>query len=205
MNDSDLTQPGTKVDAKLWQRFRDHVETTRGGVRGHLRSELETALREYMAAYEGGDTVDRLRRIEDRLDEVADAVAESDSDGGTDSVSKTTENRIADIMADVQRRADELDTNRVRESDVEASIERNAGTSYKTIQRYKRLLQNQRELFPDPLSDDVFYVNEVAFVLRVENAVPNDEADEIRKTYGREWYDEIVEQVQPDGEERAFQ
>lgn len=43
-------------------------------VRGHYRSETETAIEEYLNASQGGDTHDRLNRIEDRIDDLADAV-----------------------------------------------------------------------------------------------------------------------------------
>lgn len=186
------TQPGVEVSEQLWKQFRQDVTKRRGTVHGNLSHELESAIREYLNASKGGDLHDRLNRIENRLEDIAASGGGGEnangSDEGTDSVSNTTANRIDEIMADVRARADQLDTNRVRESDVEAAIERHAGATYKTIRRYKKLLQNQRELFADPEADDVYYTKPSAFIARVENAVPQNKAIEIRETYGDEWW-----------------
>lgn len=205
------TQPGIRIDEQLWKQFRQDVRDRHGTVRGHLSSELETALREYLNASRGGDTHDRLRRIEDRLDDLAEGVGDapdSESCGGTDSVSKTTENRMGEILSDIQSRADELGTNRVRTQDVEAAIERNAGASYKTIQRYKSLLQNQRELFPHPDATDVFFVSAETFVTFIEqNDGINDETrDMVRGQYSDDWWIEHTPDGLVDEEyERGFQ
>lgn len=183
------------IDREVKEEFRKYVEDVHGGARGHFREEVETALREYMNAFNGGDTHDRLKRIERDIGDIKDTLSENDSDGRTDSVSKRTENRINDIMADIQRRAEELGTKRVPENDVEAAIERNAGTSYKTIQRYKSLLTNQRELFPHPENDDVYFTKATAFVVFVENTLPSKQASEVVNAYGSDWWEENA----PDG------
>ena len=199
-------QPGVKVSEHVWEQFRQDVTKRRGTVHGNLSHELETAIREYLNVERGGDLHDRLNRIEDKLDAVAKGDT-TDGDGGSerDSVSTTTEKRIDKIMADIKQRADELDSPRVREQDVEAAIERNAGTAYKTIQRYKRLLQNQREIFTHPTVDDVFFVRPGAFIASVEqsNMRPGDYA-EVRETFGDEWWESNA----PDGlleDGRGFQ
>jgi hypothetical protein len=195
------TQIGARVDEQLWKQFREDIKARRGKIKGHLGHELENALREYLNASKGGDTHDRLRRIENNLDTVLDelegAESETDSDGETDSMSKKTENRINEIMSDIRDRADELGASRVREQDVEAAIERNAGTSYKTIQRYTRLLQNQRELFAHPQHDDVYFVRASPFVAFVENNedISDDVRNEVASGFGWEWWEEVA----PDG------
>lgn len=199
MSDGKLTQPGVKINEKTWQDFRQYVLTRHDGIRGHLRSEVEKALTEWIRAYEGGDTYDRLNRIESDVADIKAALSEGDSGGGNDSISKTTENRIDDIMADIQDRADQLDTKRVHEDDIEAAIERNAGASWKTVQRYKKLLQNQRQIFPKPDDEDLYFVNAEAFVAYVEGAVPTDDADEIADTYGFEWWQEQLPEAMRDG------
>jgi len=187
------TQPGIQISEQLWKEFRQDVRDRHGTVRGHLSSELESAIREYLNASKGGDTHDRLRRIENRLDEIAEqapAQSEQESDRGNDSVSKTTENRINEIMADIRDRADELGTNRVREHDVEAAIERNAGHAHKTIQRYKELLQNQRELFPHPVSDDVYFAQATAFIAFIEqnDQIGENQREQLVGEFGDEWW-----------------
>lgn len=76
---SDGVQPGTKVDAELWDRFREEVRRRRGGVRGHLRTELENALNAYI---QGGEPTPA--EIDARLQRIEAAVGAASSDGGTD-------------------------------------------------------------------------------------------------------------------------
>lgn len=76
---SDSVQPGTEIDAELWRQFREEVEARRGGVRGHLRNELENALRAYIRS--GGATPAELN---ERLARIEAAVGVEATDGGTD-------------------------------------------------------------------------------------------------------------------------
>lgn len=73
----DRTQPGVEIDAELWAQFRDEVERRRGGVRGHLRNELENALRGYI---HGGDATPA--DIDERLQRIEAAVGAAGADGG---------------------------------------------------------------------------------------------------------------------------
>lgn len=79
---SDTVQPGTELDAALWERFREDVERRHGGVRGHLRSELETAIREYLRVSDEA-TPAQLNR---RLQRIEAAVGASPTDGGEDTL-----------------------------------------------------------------------------------------------------------------------
>lgn len=76
---SDGVQPGTEVDEELWSRFREEVKRRKGGVRGHLRTELENALRGYI---HGGDATPA--EIDARLQRIEAAVGAAGTDGGTD-------------------------------------------------------------------------------------------------------------------------
>jgi hypothetical protein len=75
----DEVQPGATVDRELWERFREEVKRRRGGVRGHLKTELENALRGYI---HGGDATPA--EIDARLQRIEAAVGAAESDGGTD-------------------------------------------------------------------------------------------------------------------------
>lgn len=75
---NETVQPGTEIDAQLWKQFRNDVQDRRGRVNGVLASELENAIREYVEASHGGDTIDRLERIESRLDELVDGDVEGE-------------------------------------------------------------------------------------------------------------------------------
>ena len=75
---SDTVQPGTEVDAALWKQFREEVKRRRGGTRGHLRNELENAIRGYI---HGGDATPG--DIDERLQRIEAAVGAAPTDGGT--------------------------------------------------------------------------------------------------------------------------
>jgi hypothetical protein len=77
---SDRVQPGAKVDAALWERFRDAVRERHGGVRGHLRSELETALKLYI----GDDAEVSSVHVNQRLARIESELGIAEADGGTD-------------------------------------------------------------------------------------------------------------------------
>jgi hypothetical protein len=72
-------QPGVEIDADVWRRFRQEVSDRRGGVRGHLRTEVENALLDYI---HGGDTTPN--EINARLQRIEAAVGAAEADGGTD-------------------------------------------------------------------------------------------------------------------------
>jgi hypothetical protein len=74
---SDGVQPGTKVDEDVWNWFREEVERRRGGTRGHLRNELEAALRGYI---QGADATPA--DIDARLQRIEAAVGVAPTDGG---------------------------------------------------------------------------------------------------------------------------
>jgi len=76
---SEEVQPGATVDRELWERFREEVKRRRGGVRGHLQTELENALRGYI---HGGDATPA--EIDARLQRIEAAVGAAEADGGTD-------------------------------------------------------------------------------------------------------------------------
>jgi len=79
----DRTQPGVEVDAELWAKFREDVDRRRGGVRGHLRNELENALRAYI---HGGDATPA--DIDERLQRIEAAVGAAGADGGAPTLSE---------------------------------------------------------------------------------------------------------------------
>ena len=76
---TDDRQPGVRIDGELWDEFREEVRHRRGSVRGHLKHELEAALREYI---EGGQPTGE--QINARLQRIEDAVGAAPTDGGAD-------------------------------------------------------------------------------------------------------------------------
>jgi len=106
---SDGVQPGTEVDRDLWERFREDVKRRKGGVRGHIRTELENALRAYI---HGGEATPvevnaRLQRIEAELG-IAPA------DGGIDAPSAAEDTHTRQPVPDEKPSANAATEKKVR-------------------------------------------------------------------------------------------
>lgn len=214
MNDEDLVQPGTRIDESLWQAFRNDVEDRHGTVRGHLRSELENALREYIEASKGGDMNDRLRRLEntvERIDERTGALVDGDGankkeDSNVSEVGPRRRKKLDAIEAQIEREAG--DATKVHESVVNKAIEDNAGSSGPTLRRYKEMLKQRRIAFENPAEDaSTWFVDDGVFVRVVESNFPHRNHD-IANQYGEEWYQDAVDRLvdfEDDEEDRGFQ
>jgi len=207
----DRIQPGAKIDERLWRRFRQDVEDRCGTVRGHLGSELENAITEYIDASHGGDVNDRLRRLEQEMGNVQDTLGDI-HDGQqaqkekTSGPSATTLNRLDDIDARIQQEAG--DASKVHESVINAAIEDVAGTSAPTLRRYKQMLKERHVAFENPHENsDTWFVDEDVFVTVVENNWAHRNAD-IAQEYGEDWYDDVRDSVidgDTDDVSRSFQ
>jgi len=77
---SDGVQPGVKIEPDIWERFREDVQARKGAVRGHLKTEVENALLEYIR----DDASPTEQRIDDRLARIEEAVGAASADGGVD-------------------------------------------------------------------------------------------------------------------------
>jgi hypothetical protein len=199
MGEKNLTQPGTQVDESLWQQFRRDVADRRGGVRGHLRHELENAIREYIEASKGGDINDRLRRIENNVEQlneaVGDVVESSERKKKKDSgVSQTVENRLQAIEEQIQREIGDADKAHV--SIVNKAIEDNAGGSRPTLDRYKEMLEQRHIAHEWPSEESsTWWFNNQKFVEVVDKQFTY---HELAERYGEDWYDGMLEQVDSD-------
>jgi len=206
----DRIQPGAKVSNRLWDEFRADVKERRGTVRGHLGSELENAIREYIDASHGGDVNDRLRRLEQDMGNVQETLRDI-HDGQqaqkekTSGPSATTLNRLDDINARIQQEAG--DALKVHESVINAAIEDVAGASAPTLRRYKQMLKERHIAFENPSeTSDTWFVDEDVFVSVVESNWPHRNQD-IAKLYGESWYDDVRGRVIDDSDDtgRSFQ
>ena len=201
MGEQETTQPGTLISKALWEQFRKDVKDRHGVVRGHLKHELETAIKEYINASEGGDTHDRLRRIENRLDDVA-AVVESERKKNKDSdVSETVKNRLQSIESQIQREIGDADKAHV--SVVNKAIEDNAGSSRPTLDRYKEMLEQRHIAHEWPSDDsDTWWFDSEKFVTVVDQQFGYHEMTE---RYGSEWYDSMLDEIEGDSNTPGFQ
>lgn len=202
----DLTQIGVKFDAQLWQAFREDVQARKGGIDGHLRVELEQALREYLNASEGGDTHDRLNRIEDRLDTIADALADEDKKKKDSEVTSRTEKKLNAIRQQIQEETD--GSPKVHEKVVELAIRDNAGSSEPTIRRYKQLLKQDNDLFTHPTHESMYFRDPEEFVLAVNamrkgGKITADTYGDVVAEYGEDWW--LAQQEEQNDQPKGFQ
>lgn len=94
-------QTGAKVDSRLLNRFRQHVQDTHGSIYGNMGAELDRAIRQYL----DGREHDRIDRLESKLD------ALMDSEG----VSSEQTNATADgVGVEAPQTPSEPDTDRAR-------------------------------------------------------------------------------------------
>jgi len=200
-------QIGVRVNESLWKEFREDVAERKGGVKGHLRTEVETALREYINASEGGDTHDRLTEIERKLEAVHTEVREMDEKKKDSGVSQTTEQRLNNISDQIE---DETDGSpKVHEEVVELAIRENAGSSDPTIRRYKELLRQDEQLFNHPTNNALYFTDPTDYVMATNALRKGGQLDagqyaEILDQYGEEWW-LAQQEEQADDEPKGFQ
>jgi hypothetical protein len=198
MADNKATQIGVRVETSLWKAFREDVEERHGVVRGHLKHEVEAALREYMNASDGGDTHDRLTRIESELESIRDTLEASEEKKKDSGVSPTVENRLQKIRETINSEAEGAP--KVHEQVVEMAIRENAGSSDPTMRRYKELLQQDGVVYQDPRPNQSYYFRDAPqFCVAVNGMFEDNEltkreyVDLVDEEYGRDWWGEQVD------------
>lgn len=203
------TQPGVRVNESIWSEFRQDVRERKGAVKGYLGQELENAIQEYIDASHGGDTHDRLTQIEQDIAEIRATLSEREEKNKDSGLGSVTEQRLANIKDTI---ADEVSGDvKVHESVVELAIRQHAGGSSPTLERYKELLMEDRELFPHPANKSLFFRSASDFVLatnqlRKGGKITQDEYDELTQAYGEDWWRDRVERATDGGhDERGIQ
>jgi len=202
---------GTQVDEQLWNQFRQDVKGRKGRIRGHLSAELERAIREYINASQGGDTHDRLTRIESTLESIEDTLSET---GG--------KKQDSDVGSTVEKRAEKINTELaeltngghvVADDIVELAIEKHAGDSDPTLRKYKQKLLDQEQLLEHPSKDDHYFRDSVEWVvavqqLRQNKAISQQRFAELVRDYGKEKFQRVYtgwQEQQSESPERGVQ
>jgi hypothetical protein len=135
----DTMQP-TRIDTDLYERFKNYVNDVHGQTRGHLRTEVENALRDYMKSEYGEE---QLSRIESDVASLMQMMAEQNekdqSDGGvtvrSDSQPESTRARQSSKPRANQPRKDKI------EWLIEQLLEK-TGTSYSSGEVPKSEISN---------------------------------------------------------------
>jgi len=196
----DTVQIGPRIDAALWERFKDFVQSKHGRTSGSTADEVEQALKQRMGEDPLQQVDDRLRRLESALDVDHPPTADSSSgeretvskDPEQNSLSARTQNRVDDILGQLPGRFDE--------DQLDAAIQNAAGTSYKTIKRYKEILQRRQLAVACPWSDDAdqtaYYQDKSMFaVAAVQNLTPQEVhtlEDKLAVQWGSDWFDRAL-------------
>jgi hypothetical protein len=194
---SDGVQPGVRIDEELWQQFRDEVDRRRGCVRGHLKTELENALRGYI---HGGDVTPA--EINHRLQRIESAVGAAESDGGTDTFDAETHTHAPTDAPDEKPASNATTEKKVRwlahrfvdthefEADRASDLPKSAlrdfvreeyGFRRDTAKRYVRELIDHFDLRESPDPDSDLLVTEARYdeLLAEHRAEADDKIDDL--------------------------
>jgi hypothetical protein len=193
-----------RIDESLRDEFKQDVKERFNGTKGHYRTEVERALRAYLEGSKGGDIEDRLRRLENTVEDIHDHTAPA-SDGGDPKTKKDSNvsevgprrrKKLDAIESQIDREAG--DATKVHESVVNKAIEDNAGSSGPTLRRYKQMLKQRRIAFANPSEHaSTWFVDEDVFVQVVESNFSH-RNDDIAKEYGEAWYQSKVDDLLDD-------
>lgn len=199
---TDRVHPGGRIDPEIKQEFKQFVEETTGGNKGDYSRLLERALVEYMDNDRGARIESKVDDVLDRLDEFeAPPAPRSEQSSERERQSATSSNPTVDSFNSrtdqaVQAIAADLPASTsITESMIETAIEDNAGASYKTVKKYKRLLKKRGEAVPSPVTqEDKWYTDPTPLALTCENndnVSPHDIdilIGEYEDALGEQWY-----------------
>jgi len=163
----DSVQP-TRISKEEYARFKQFVQDTHGMTRGHLKTEIENALREYRKP---DNSRDALSRIEDDVATIKATLATAEADGGsvvdtsqdeihthapTDSVpsekpkpNSATEKKVRWLAAEVEAEVGE-DFNQVLPEVLRETVKDAYGFRRDTAQRYVEELREHFDLVEHP-------------------------------------------------------
>lgn len=149
--DSELVQPGGRVDKETYERFREFVREKHGAVRGNLGTELTKAMKDRMDITQENS---QLTRIENDVATIKAQISQPESDGGavvnTSSESETTRTRKPAANRPRSDKVDYLITE-LLENVAASTCDRNAGElSYKEV----RNTINSEYGFTDDIQDE---------------------------------------------------
>lgn len=196
-----------RVDEDVVDDFREFTEESKGQIRGEMGRLVEKAMIEYMDN-------DRSARIERKVDELPEKLvdalseellererrkSETESENGSpssptspSSPGNKTEERLARVVREMP------DNTAVSEAMLETPIENHAGSSPKTLDKYKRLLKKRGHILDHPTDPDKFVTSARKFAIICENneRVTPEQLDSLVGHYeellGEDWYLEAL-------------
>jgi len=173
---SERVQVGARVDAQLWERFREDVQERKGQTRGVVGDELENAIREYLR--DESRPVDR--RVEKRLARIEEAVGAAPTDGGVDTfdadehthapsrldvtekppANDATDKKVAYLAECVRERTGSDDPKELPRSLLVETVKDEYGFRSDTAKRYVEHLSDQFDLRDHPTADPLLVTDE---------------------------------------------
>jgi len=205
-------QIGPRIDRRVWEQFKEFVEQKHGKTSGVTADEVEKALQQRMGEDPLQHVDDRLRRIEDELGidrptqsdgpvGERETVSNADRDPTTDDLTPRTQNRVDKILGQLP--------GRFTEDQLEAAIENVAGSSYKTLQRYKEILTNRHMVVRAPWVDeqdegDGFYQDRRMFAIAATSNMDAGALYQLQDTLAVHWGEDWVNQELPDDMPNPF-
>ena len=199
-------QIGPRIDRRVWEQFKDFVEQKHGKTSGVTADEVEKALQQRMGEDPLQHVDDRLRRLEDALDVdrptqsdgavgERDTVSKAERDPTQDDLTPRTQNRVDKILGQLP--------GRFSEDQLEAAIENVAGSSFKTLQRYKEILTNRHMVVQAPWVDDRdegdgFYQDRRMFAIAATQNLDPGGLYQLEDRLAVHWGEDWVSQELPD-------
>lgn len=199
---SDRSPKTVRCGDNLWNRFEKYAVEKEGKKAGAKPKHLEIALREYMDEGRTARIERRVNALHDRLDEVLSEKSlereRRKSDGLSSPVTPTspgnkTEERLTQITQDLPEHTV------VSEAMIETPIEMYAGSSPKTLEKYKRLLKKRGHILPHPFDTEKYMTSQRQFAVFCEHSekVTSNVLDQLVGMYedlfdNDEWYLEAL-------------
>lgn len=210
----ETTQLGARVDSGVWEQFKDFVQNKHGKSSGVTSKEVEDALIRHMGQSELQHVDDRLRRIEDALDidhpprsdrpsgERDRPSDPSESDPKKDDLTPRTQTKVDNILGNLPGRftSDQLD----------AAIQNVAGSSPKTLKKYRDILTNRHVVVKAPWVDDRdedadgFYQDRRMFAVAAVQHMDAGALYQLQDNLGPYWGDNWVIDELPDDMPNPF-
>lgn len=177
---SDKVQLGLRIDAELYEEFKEHVKQRRGRWQGVAGDELENAIRHYLHFGAEKPLPDMLAEFNDRLQRIEGAVGTAEADGGADTLeaeshthapntdptvpdekppaNSATEKKVAYLAARVNESVGGSDNewNQVPKPTLIEIVKQEYGFRSDTAKRYVDELVSHFDLTQHPHADNVY-------------------------------------------------
>jgi len=180
-NSEPTTAINYEVSSDRWGRFKSTVQETEGGWYGHAEKAVEDALELYIQYHqEGADnpfSEDKTNVIVDQLERLQAEVSELKGERKKGKFSDSSDNYNARTERSYAAITEELNSGTVSDDYLEYVIKEHGGvTSRETIKKYKEMLRDRGDAFPNPrngagpinVDPDEWIVGASTFVNRLE-------------------------------------